>query len=113
MKVFEYGTSIRKECRDAGMPEDEAMKIPGFVAAYIRPLFLLGRGPFRWTCVSGEADDLATLDDLVLEMFPHDETTVKWIKLARRTPAHRGPAGAGLLPGLRRAQEPSACASTG
>jgi urocanate hydratase len=83
-KVFEYGTSIRKECRDAGMPEAEAMKIPGFVAAYIRPLFLLGRGPFRWTCVSGEPNDLSTLDDLVSEMFPHDATTVKWIQLARR-----------------------------
>jgi urocanate hydratase len=82
--VFEYGTSIRKECRDAGMPEAEAMTIPGFVAEYIRPLFCEGRGPFRWTCVSGEADDLARLDDLVLEMFPEDELTVKWINLARK-----------------------------
>jgi urocanate hydratase len=84
VQVFEYGTSIRKECRDAGMPEKEAMTIPGFVAAYIRPLFLLGRGPFRWTCLSGEGSDLAKIDDLVLEMFPHDKTTVKWIKLARK-----------------------------
>ena len=84
VKVFEYGTSIRKECRDAGMPEAQAMKVPGFVAAYIRPLFLLGRGPFRWTCVSGEAGDLAALDDLVEEMFSHDTTTIKWIRLARR-----------------------------
>jgi urocanate hydratase len=83
IQVFEYGTSIRKECRDAGMPEQRAMQIPGFVAAYLRKLFLLGRGPFRWTCLSGEAGDLARLDDLVLEMFPHDETTVKWINLAR------------------------------
>jgi urocanate hydratase len=65
------------------MPEEEAMTIPGFVAAYIRPLFLVGRGPFRWTCLSGEASDLAKIDDLVLEMFPEDKTTVKWIKLAR------------------------------
>jgi len=84
VQVFEYGTSIRKECRDAGMPEAEAMRIPGFVAAYIRPLFEVGRGPFRWTCVSGEASDLARLDDLVLEMFPHDKTTTKWINLARK-----------------------------
>jgi urocanate hydratase len=82
--VFEYGTSIRKECRDAGMPEVEAMTIPGFVAAYIRPLFMLGRGPFRWTCLSGEASDLEKIDDLVLEMFPHDRTTVTWIQLARK-----------------------------
>jgi urocanate hydratase len=81
--VFEYGTSIRKECRDAGMPAEMAMRIPGFVAAYIRPLFLVGRGPFRWTCLSGEARDLAVTDDLVLEMFPHDKTTATWIALAR------------------------------
>lgn len=83
--VFEYGTSIRKECRDAGMPEEEAMIIPGFVAEYIRPLFCEGRGPFRWTCISGEASDLTRLDDLVLEMFPEDKLTVKWINLARKT----------------------------
>jgi urocanate hydratase len=83
VQVFEYGTSIRKECRDAGMPEEDAMKIPGFVAAYIRPLFFVGRGPFRWTCLSGEASDLAKLDDLVIEMFPYDKTTVKWIEPAR------------------------------
>jgi len=81
--AFEYGTSIRKECRDGGMAEEEAMRIPGFVAAYIRPLFYVGRGPFRWTCLSGEASDLAKIDDLVLQMFPHDKTTVKWITLAR------------------------------
>lgn len=82
-QVFEYGTSIRKECRDAGMPEERAMRIPGFVAAYIRPLFLLGRGPFRWTCLSGGRDDLASLDDLVLEMFGNDDVTSRWIRLAR------------------------------
>jgi urocanate hydratase len=85
VQVFEYGTSIRKECRDAGMPVKEAMTIPGFVAAYIRPLFMLGRGPFRWTCLSGEASDLAKIDDLVLELFPNDKTTVKWIQLARKS----------------------------
>ena len=85
IQVFEYGTSIRKECRDAGMPEQRAMQIPGFVAAYLRKLFLLGRGPFRWTCLSGEASDLARLDDLALEMFPHDETTVKWINWPANT----------------------------
>ena len=84
-QVFEYGTSIRKECRDAGMPEAEAMRIPGFVAAYLRELFLLGRGPFRWTCLSGEASDLARLDQLALDMFPDDATTVGWIRLARES----------------------------
>ncbi len=83
VQVFEYGTSIRKECRDAGMPEHRAMRIPGFVAAYLRQLFLVGRGPFRWTCLSGEDADLARLDDLALEMFPEDRTTTRWITLAR------------------------------
>ncbi len=82
--VFEYGTSIRKECRDAGMPKEEAMKIPGFVAEYIRPLFCEGRGPFRWTCISGDPNDLKVLDDLILEMFPDDKLTCKWINLARK-----------------------------
>ena len=82
--VFEYGTSIRKECRDAGMPEKEAMIIPGFVAEFLRPLFCEGRGPFRWTCISGDTNDLAVLDNLVLEMFPNDKLTCKWIKLAKK-----------------------------
>ncbi|MHB1345013.1 MAG: urocanate hydratase [Thermoleophilia bacterium] len=83
VSTFEYGTSIRKECRDAGMPTDEAMTIPGFVAAYIRPLFCEGRGPFRWTCVSGEAGDLARLDDLAMELFKDDLLVTRWISLAR------------------------------
>ena len=82
--TFEYGTSIRKECRDAGMIDEEAMTIPGFVSEYIRPLFCEGRGPFRWTCVSGEASDLAKLDDLCLAMFKDDLLVTRWIKLARK-----------------------------
>lgn len=81
--TFEYGTSIRKECRDGGMPEEEAMTIPGFVAEYIRPLFCEGRGPFRWTCISGEAEDLKKLDQLCLDMFEDDLLVTRWIKLAR------------------------------
>ncbi len=81
--TFEYGTSIRKECRDGGMPEKEAMTIPGFVAEYIRPLFCEGRGPFRWTCISGEAEDLEKLDQLCLDMFENDLLVTRWIKLAR------------------------------
>ena len=82
--TFEYGTSIRKECRDGGMPEKEAMTIPGFVAEYIRPLFCEGRGPFRWTCISGEAGDLSKLDELCLEMFKDDLLVTRWIELARK-----------------------------
>ena len=61
----------------------DAMKIPGFVAAYLRPLFLEGRGPFRWTCTSGELSDLARLDDLVMELFGDDDIPSRWITLAR------------------------------
>lgn len=81
--AFEYGTSLRKECRDAGIPEDEAMRIPGFVSEYIRPLFCEGRGPFRWVCLSGEASDLAKIDEMVLEKFKDDLLVTRWIKLAR------------------------------
>lgn len=84
VEVFEYGTSIRKECMDAGMPEEEAKQINGFVYEYIRPLFCEGRGPFRWTCISGEASDLARLDDLALEICKGDPLVERWIKLARK-----------------------------
>lgn len=84
VKVFEYGNSMRKEARDAGMNDAEAMKIPGFVAAYIRPLFCEGRGPFRWMCLSRDPEDLRILDDLVLEMFSDDDLVTRWIKLARK-----------------------------
>ena len=83
-EAFEYGTSIRKECMDAGMPEDEAKQIEGFVAAYIRPLFCEGRGPFRWTCTSGDPADLARLDDLALEICKGDKLVERWINLARK-----------------------------
>jgi urocanate hydratase len=79
--VFEYGNQIRRQCYEHGMPE--AMKIPGFVAAYLRPLFLEGRGPFRWTCTSGVVSDLVRLDDLVLELFSDDDIPTRWIVLAR------------------------------
>lgn len=82
--AFEYGTSLRKECRDAGMPEEEAMKIPGFVAEYIRPLFCEGRGPFRWICTSGDPTDLEKIDNMVLEKFKDDLLVTRWIKLAKK-----------------------------
>jgi urocanate hydratase len=81
VQAFEYGNQIRRQCEEEGMPD--ALKIPGFVAAYLRPLFLEGRGPFRWTCVSGEPSDLARLDDLCLELFEDDDLVSRWISLAR------------------------------
>ncbi|TSI05741.1 urocanate hydratase [Lysinibacillus sp. BW-2-10] len=83
VKAFEYGTSIRKECIDAGFDEVEAKRLPGFVAEYLRPLFCEGRGPFRWICMSGEAEDLRKIDDMILEKFSDDLLVTRWIKLAK------------------------------
>jgi urocanate hydratase len=80
--TFEYGNQIRRESQLAGF--EDAMKIPGFVSAYLRPLFLEGRGPFRWTCTSGDPADLARLDDLCLDLFADDELVTRWITLARK-----------------------------
>jgi urocanate hydratase len=80
--TFEYGNQIRRESQLAGF--EDAMKIPGFVSAYLRPLFLEGRGPFRWTCTSGDPADLARLDDLCLELFGDDELVTRWTTLARQ-----------------------------
>ena len=82
--VFEYGTFIRKECVDAGLTHEEAFRFPGCIARYVRPLFLEGRGPFRWTCISGDPADQATLDDLALELFPDDPIVQRWIPRARK-----------------------------
>jgi urocanate hydratase len=67
-----------------------AYDFPGFVPAYIRPLFCEGRGPFRWAALSGEASDIARTDQLVLEMFPHDEHLSRWIKLAQKRVKFQG-----------------------
>jgi len=80
--AFEYGTFIRKECMDAGLPPDEALALPGCIAAYVREMFLVGRGPFRWTCVSGALEDRARLDQLALDLFADDAVVQRWIPLA-------------------------------
>jgi urocanate hydratase len=81
--VFEYGTFIRKECVDAGLGREEAFRFPGCIARYMRPMFLEGRGPFRWTCISGDPADRAELDKLALSLFPDDPVVQRWIPLAR------------------------------
>lgn len=80
--TFEYGNQIRRQCEEHGFAD--AMRIPGFVSEYLRPLFLEGRGPFRWTCVSGDPADLSRLDDLCLELFSDDDLVTRWITLARQ-----------------------------
>jgi len=79
--VFDYGNNIRAEAKKAGV--ENAFDFPGFVPAYIRPLFCEGKGPFRWACLSGELDDLRATDDAVLATFPDDRSLARWIRLAR------------------------------
>ncbi len=79
--VFDYGNNIRAEARKAGV--ENAFDFPGFVPAYIRPLFCEGKGPFRWVCLSGDVADLAATDDAVLATFPDDHALARWITLAR------------------------------
>ena len=79
--AFDYGNNLRTVAFDAGLTD--AFDFPGFVPAYIRPLFCEGKGPFRWVALSGDPKDLARTDELVLELFPHDEHLRRWITLAR------------------------------
>jgi urocanate hydratase len=80
-EVFDYGNSLRSEAKLGGF--EKAFEYPGFVPAYIRPLFCEGKGPFRWAALSGEVEDIAATDDAVLELFPEDERLSRWIHNAR------------------------------
>jgi len=86
--TFDYGNNIRAEAKDFGV--EDAFEIPGFVPEYIRPLFCEGRGPFRWVALSGDPKDIHRTDDLVLELFPHDEVLTRWIHKAREQVAFQG-----------------------
>jgi urocanate hydratase len=79
--TFDYGNNIRTVALDAGVTD--AFAFPGFVPAYVRPLFCEGKGPFRWVVLSGEPRDLARTDELVLDTFPHNEHLHRWIRTAR------------------------------
>jgi urocanate hydratase len=79
--TFDYGNNIRTQAKQAGV--EDAYEIPGFVPEYIRPLFCEGRGPFRWAALSGDPADIAATDKLALELFPHNETLARWIRLAQ------------------------------
>jgi urocanate hydratase len=81
--TFDYGNNIRTMAFNYSGVKD-AYNFPGFVPAYIRPLFCEGRGPFRWVALSGEPEDIYRTDDLVLEMFPQNEVLTRWINLARK-----------------------------
>jgi urocanate hydratase len=86
--VFDYGNNIRSEARKAGV--ENAFDFPGFVPAYIRPLFCEGKGPFRWAVLSGDPRDLAVTDDAVLRTFPDDKPLARWITLARERVKSQG-----------------------
>jgi urocanate hydratase len=87
-EVFDYGNSIRGEAQLAGY--DRAFAFPGFVPAYIRPLFCEGKGPFRWAALSGDPADIAVTDRAVLDLFPDNEPLERWIRLAREKVAFQG-----------------------
>jgi len=86
--AFDYGNNLRGQAKDAGV--ENAFDYPGFVPAYIRPLFCQGKGPFRWVALSGDPKDIHRTDELILELFPEDEALVRWIKLAQERVAFQG-----------------------
>ena len=79
--AFDYGNNIRAQAVKAGVKD--AFDFPGFVPAYIRPLFCEGKGPFRWVALSGDPDDIYKTDDKILEMFPNNQSLCNWIKMAK------------------------------
>ncbi len=87
-EVFDYGNSLRGEAKLGGC--ERAFDFPGFVPAYIRPLFCEGNGPFRWAALSGDPEDIAATDRAMLELFPENESLARWIKLAGERVAFQG-----------------------
>ena len=86
--VFDYGNNLRGEALEAGL--EDAFAYPGFVPAYIRPLFCRGIGPFRWAVLSGEPDDIAAIDKRLAELFPDDVLLQRWLELAPRRVTFQG-----------------------
>jgi len=87
-EVFDYGNSIREEARLGGY--SRAFEFPGFVPAYIRPLFCEGKGPFRWVALSGDPADIHATDEAVLKLFPDDDRLQRWMRGARERIAFQG-----------------------
>jgi urocanate hydratase len=86
--VFDYGNNLRQRAFDAGVKN--AFDYPGFVPAYIRPLFCEGKGPFRWVALSGDPKDLHRTDEAILQLFPENEHLARWIRMARERVAFQG-----------------------
>jgi len=87
-EVFDYGNNIRQRAYDYGVKD--AFNFPGFVPAYIRPLFCEGKGPFRWVALSGDPEDIYRTDEAVSELFPQDDHLQRWLKLAREKVPFQG-----------------------
>jgi len=86
--TFDYGNNLRGQAREAGVAD--AFTIGGFVPLFIRPLFCVGKGPFRWAVLSGDPADLAATDEAILETFPHDAALARWIRMAQKRVAFQG-----------------------
>ena len=86
--TFDYGNNIRARAREKGLTN--AFDFPGFVPAYIRPLFCEGKGPFRWAALSGDPNDIAITDDVVRNLFPHNKGLIRWLDLAQEKIAFQG-----------------------
>jgi urocanate hydratase len=87
-EVFDYGNNLRQRAYEYGVKD--AFDFPGFVPAYIRPLFCEGKGPFRWVALSGDPEDIYTTDEAVMELFPEDEHLHRWLRLAREKVPFQG-----------------------
>jgi urocanate hydratase len=87
-EVFDYGNNIRQRAYDNGVKN--AFDFPGFVPAYIRPLFCEGKGPFRWVALSGDPEDIYRTDEAVMELFPEDEHLHRWLKMAKEKVPFQG-----------------------
>jgi urocanate hydratase len=87
-EVFDYGNNLRQQAYNNGV--DNAFEFPGFVPAYIRPLFCEGKGPFRWVALSGEKEDIYATDEAILELFPEDDHLRRWLKMAREKVPFQG-----------------------
>jgi urocanate hydratase len=86
--VFDYGNNLRRQAQIAGV--ERAFDYPGFVPAYIRPLFCEGKGPFRWVALSGDPEDIYRTDEAIAELFPDDENLQRWLKLAKEKVQFQG-----------------------
>jgi urocanate hydratase len=87
-EVFDYGNNLRQQAYNHGVTD--AFEFPGFVPAYIRPLFCEGKGPFRWVALSGDPEDIYTTDRAIMELFPEDEHLKRWLKMAREKVPFQG-----------------------